>query len=233
MDNRPETPETMGTRRYLDLLAAQLHALPPDMRAEQREEVRLHLQAMAAACRELGSGPEAAEREALARFGDPVQVGKSIARKYWPPDVLPGSFALAFGTAALWLTVFYGLSIGGLDFLQNWYLSTGTDLDSYERVYPTLNQSAVYLVSVAPPVLAGWITGLVAPKRAFIGATTAALLLVGGFCAVIAGDATTMINNSSMEAAFCGLSALATSCCLRRRTLLPRWLPAQWRKARQ
>ncbi len=148
MDNQPETPETMGTRRYLDLLAAQLHALPPDVRAEQREEVRLHLQAMAAACRELGSGPESAEREALARFGDPVQVGKSIARKYWPPDVLPGSFLLAFGTATLWLTVFYGLFIGSLLFLQNWYLSASADLDGYEHAYPSLNQGAVYFVVV-------------------------------------------------------------------------------------
>ena len=230
MQNRPEAPET---ERYLDLLAAQLRALPPDARAEQREEVRLHLLAMTAACQELGAGAEAAEQEALGRFGDPVRLGRSIARRYWPPGVLPGSFALAFGTAALWLTVFYGVLVGGLFFLNDWYLSTGADLDGYEHLSSSLNQGAVYLVSIVPPVLAGWITGMVAPKHAFLGATAAALLLVGGSCLVIAGDGTTVINNSSMEATFCGLSALATGCFLRRRDLLSGRLAAHWKRVKQ
>lgn len=162
MGNQPETP---ATKSYLDVLAAQLHSLPPDARAEQREEVRLHLLAMTAACRELGAGAEAAEREALGRFGDPVRLGRSIARRYWPPGVLPGSFALAFGTALVWLVALYGTIAGTLFLFNNWYISTGADTSS-------LHNSAVMaflgmgLFFVGVPALAGRLTALAAPRYA-------------------------------------------------------------------
>ncbi len=180
MDNRPETPETMDTRRYLDLLAAQLHALPPDVQAEQCEEVRQHLQAMVAACRELGSGAEAAEREAREQFGDPVQVGKSIARRYSPPGVLPGSFALAFGVALVWLTGLYGTFLGAIFLFDNWYRSVSADAGQLYSA-PSPDWLLYLLCCTLPPLIAGVLTGLAAPKYAVPAVAASVPLLWFGF----------------------------------------------------
>lgn len=226
MDNRPETPETMDTRRYLDLLAAQLHALPPNVQAEQREEVRQHLQAMAAACRELGSGAEAAEREAREQFGDPVQVGKSIVRKYWPPGVLPGSFALAFGTALVWLTVLYGTITGGFFLLDNWYISTGADTSALHNS-PVTAFIGMSLFFVILPLFAGWLTALASPKYVATAVLAAVPVMMLGATANVPAGTHTDLGVIALVAIISGLGAFGTSRRLQRKPLNPRrWLLA-------
>ena len=223
MGNRPKAPET---ERYLDLLAAQLRALSPDARAEQREEVRLHLLAMIAACQELGAGAEAAEQEALGRFGDPVQVGKSIARRYWPPDVLPGSFALALGTALVWMTVLYG-TISGVFFLfDNWYISTGADTSALLRgpVPPSVGMSLFFVVL---PLSAGWLTALAAPRYAAPAMLIAVPTVLFGLSAAASIPKGTHFDFLALAlvALTGGLGALGTSRRLQRKSLNPRrWL---------
>ena len=223
MDDRPEPPETMGTRRYLDLLAAQLHALPSDVQAEQRDEVRQHLRAMVAACRASGSDAEAAEREAHGQFGDPVQVGKSIARKYWPPDILPGSFVLAFGTALVWLTVLYGTVAGSFFLLDNWYLSTGADTSSLLNS-PVTAFIGMSLFFVVLPLVAGWLTALAAPKYAAPAMLAAVPIMMFGATANIPAGTHRDFSVAALVALISSFGALATSRRLQRKSLsIRRW----------
>jgi len=218
--------ETLATERYLDLLAAQLCSLPPDVQAEQREEVRLHLQAMAVACQELGSGAGAAEREARAQFGDPVQVGRFIARRYWPPDILPGSFALAFGTALVWLTVFYGTISGVFFLIDNWYISTGADTSAVLRS-PVTASVGMSLFFVVLPLFAGWLTALAAPKYAAPAMLVAVPTVLFGASAAARIPEGTHFDFLALAlvALTGGLGALGTSRRLQRKSLNPRrWL---------
>jgi len=230
MGNQPETP---ATKSYLDLFAAQLRSLPPDARAEQREEVRLHLLAMTAACREPGAGAEAAEREALGRFGDPVRLGRSIARRYWPPGVLSGSFALAFGTALVWLIALYGTISGVLFLLDNWYISTGADTSSLHNsaVMAFLGMSLFFFVV---PALAGWLTALAAPRHAAPAmlAAVPAVLLGSWAATTIPAGTHTDFWLIAVPAIIGGLAAHRTSRSLQRQPLSPgrRLLAVQGRK---
>ncbi len=225
MGNQPETP---ALERYLDLLAAQLRSLPPDVQAEQRAEVRLHLLAMTAACRELGAGAEAAEREALGRFGDPVRVGRSIARRYWPPGVLPGSFALAFGTALVWLIALYGTISGALFLLDNWYISTGADVSALHNsaVMAFLGMSLFFVVL---PAIAGWLTALAAPRYAGPAMLAAVpTMLLGSWAATsIPAGTHTDFRLIAVVALIGSLVAHGASLSIQRRSLSPRrWLLA-------
>ena len=221
MDNLPETARTKG---YLDLLSAQLHALPPEVQAEQREEARQHLAAMAAAYRELGGGADTAEREALTQFGDPIRVGKDIMRRYWPPDVLPGTFWSACGTALYWMIALHGASYGIVFLFSNWLTSTGWDISPYYL----WNTVFVFALLLGTPVAAGAITGWTAPRYSVpatllaVSATSLVPWLVFRFMLPAAqviglGWPATEIM---IDAVFGGLTALLISRRLGRKRLL-------------
>ncbi len=68
--------------RWFQRLNAPLKRLPADERAEVHQEVRQHLEALAAANEELGSTPEEAWELAQIQFGDPGKFGRRMAREW-------------------------------------------------------------------------------------------------------------------------------------------------------
>ena len=68
---------------YFHRLNAQLKKMPPEDRAELHQELRQHLDALAAAHEELGATPEEAARAALRRFGDPKRLGRKMFQEWW------------------------------------------------------------------------------------------------------------------------------------------------------
>ena len=56
--------------------------LPSDDRAAQHEELRQHLDALAAANVASGQSPELAQQNALTRLGDPSQIGRKLDREW-------------------------------------------------------------------------------------------------------------------------------------------------------
>jgi hypothetical protein len=66
---------------YFTQLSAQLRPLPEEQRRELEQELRQHLAALVAANEEIGRSPEEATAAALARFGDPVRIGRRLARE--------------------------------------------------------------------------------------------------------------------------------------------------------
>ncbi len=63
---------------YLDRLCAQLGALPPELQSETREELRGHLQGLAAMQRD----PQRIMESALRQFGDPSKIGRQLALEW-------------------------------------------------------------------------------------------------------------------------------------------------------
>ena len=62
---------------YLEQVAAHLGPMPVKQRSEELREMRAHLEAAAAAHRELGQSEEDAVRNALVQFGTPDALGQS------------------------------------------------------------------------------------------------------------------------------------------------------------
>lgn len=171
-----ETP----MEEYLDQICAEFGDLPADWRAAQREELHGHLRAMAEACSESGSEPDQAVREALRQFGEPSEVGRAMARKYWPSDLRSDSFLFAFATASVWLFGLVGTTSYVLRLGLIWYLSTGpllTHRADFSIFYQALSGFAV----LAPPLVAGCMTGLATPKHSVL----AMLVAVPLFCGVL------------------------------------------------
>jgi hypothetical protein len=77
---------------------APLRRLPAAERAELHQEVRQHLDALAAANEELGSTPEEAWELALMQFGDPAQIGRKMYQEWQQSRVAhSGGAAVGFG----------------------------------------------------------------------------------------------------------------------------------------
>ena len=68
--------------QWFQRLNAPLKRLPAEERTQIHQEVRQHLEALAAANKELGSSPEEAWEHALKQFGDPGKFGKRMAREW-------------------------------------------------------------------------------------------------------------------------------------------------------
>src|SRR5262245_39311478 len=66
---------------YFAKLHAQMGRMPEAQRRELEQELRQHLAALVARRVELGLSPEGATAAALARFGDPVRIGRRLARE--------------------------------------------------------------------------------------------------------------------------------------------------------
>jgi hypothetical protein len=72
---------------YFAQLNAQLRHLPEEQRRELEQELRQHLAALVAAHEEIGRSPDEATAAALARFGDPVRIGRQLTRETRSPWV--------------------------------------------------------------------------------------------------------------------------------------------------
>ena len=68
--------------QWFQRLNGPLKRLPAEERAELHQEVRQHLESLAAANEELGSSPEEAAEFALKQFGDPGKFGKRMAQEW-------------------------------------------------------------------------------------------------------------------------------------------------------
>jgi hypothetical protein len=115
---------------YLFRVEAKLISLTPENRLVVLEEIRQHLHASISAREELGLSHEAATKEAIARFGDPVCIARQFCLVWGKEESLfPrnafflalrcfGGLGIAFGIAALinvttpYSSLFAGVSIG-------------------------------------------------------------------------------------------------------------------------
>jgi len=144
---------------YLDHVVAQLLALPRERRIEIRDELRQHLQAIAAAHEELGDAPDAAAAAALSKFGDPTRIGREFARTW--RAALFSEDRTAFPAAAM--------KQGLL-----WFGAAGVLFLAFAAILPNWSSwlmDAVWKpVFVALPLAAGWRTGSAAPARSGLGA---------------------------------------------------------------
>lgn len=76
-----ERPERTPLDRYLDRICRRLWLVPARERRDTREELRQHLEKMAAhAARTVG--PTAAMEDAMKKFGDPKQIGGELSRQH-------------------------------------------------------------------------------------------------------------------------------------------------------
>ena len=71
--------ENEAAEAWFNRLNAPLKRLPAEERVALHQEVRQHLDALAAANEELGSSPEEAWKHALEQFGDPTRIGRRMA----------------------------------------------------------------------------------------------------------------------------------------------------------
>ena len=74
----------MEREEYLDAVAAELKRLTPYERAAVRRELDAHIEDHAASLREHGYTDEEADARATEAMGDPIEVGRDIAKLYRP-----------------------------------------------------------------------------------------------------------------------------------------------------
>jgi hypothetical protein len=153
-----EEPTNPRIEDYLDRVFAPLvDSVPYARRVELRNELRGHLEALAASYRELESEPGVAVEEALRQFGDP----RDLARRYadeWCRAVPGGSSPLLGKDLCVALGCF------GLQWPVNSMLWTVAGLAGYE-VGNWFRLASWAILTLA----AGMTTGLMAPNRSVRG----------------------------------------------------------------
>lgn len=159
---------------YLDHVCAPLVGVVPyPRRQELRAELRAHLESLIATHEELGSPADVGAVLALRQFGDPRAISRQWAREWLRPPsagpvqpawrAIPTALA-CFGAASLLCLLLFRLSTGGG---SNGSVSIGP--------------SGLLVLGGLLPVLAGLITGLLAPARQALGTFFALALLVPPF----------------------------------------------------
>jgi len=170
---------------YLDRLTGQLRFAPRDLKAQYRDEVRQHLESLVQARMEEDQtlSPAVAAAKAMEAFGDPRVVGRGIASEIgWGTGVMPGSLGMAVLSGIVWLTLLKLV----VDFLTERLIpmqkilvmlgtSTGTSHLLLGLLIIVIQLTPVILV----PWLAGYLTGLLAPKSASKGMLIAASATMG------------------------------------------------------
>jgi hypothetical protein len=144
---------------YLDRVCAPLVGrVQYAERVELRTELRAHLEALIAACGELGVAPEEAVRQALAQFGAPGSVAQAWLRGWerTAPEARASS-----PLPATWIGMrCFGLATGiGVALLA---AVANANEDGATLIAPTL--------ALVPPILAGFATGMRASARHALGA---------------------------------------------------------------
>ena len=74
--------DSPAVNEWFQRLDAAWRGLPTEERDSQREEIRQHLEGLVAASTALDQSPEAAWKSALARFGDPTQIGRRMYQEW-------------------------------------------------------------------------------------------------------------------------------------------------------
>jgi len=147
--------------QYLQTVEQNLHALPAEERHNELNEIRLHMEALVEANRELGSTEEEAVSQALAQFGRAQTVGKELIHAHqwggqpqWRSLVGATTFNYFGGFVATQITS--GLCL----------------LTAHAPLMPVIwiGDSLLTTLSV------GWLTGAVAPRHAVKGTLYSHLL---------------------------------------------------------
>ncbi len=137
--------------QWFQRLNAPLKRLPADERTQIHQEVRQHLEALAAANEELGSPPEEALELALQQFGDPGKFGKKMAQEWHQSKT---------GFRADMTAIFACLSLQALTFGVSWLISslTGFWANHYAHMSSlttVTNDINLYVLPIAVSVLMG------------------------------------------------------------------------------
>ena len=127
--------ETALLERYLDRICRRLWFVTPRERRETREELRQHLETLAAHAARTVDTRQAME-EAMEKFGDPKQIGAelsrlSLRRRRWLRILLKTAGSLA-------LTLLIGL----LGYSAYWYFALSQPLESEAALTPILSASS-------------------------------------------------------------------------------------------
>jgi hypothetical protein len=128
-------PDSALLERYLDRICRRLWFVTPRERRETREELRQHLETLAAhAARRVGA--KQAMEEAMEKFGDPKQIAKDLSRQHlrrrrWLRILLKTAGGLA-------LT----LLIGALGYSAYWYFALSKPVEQEAALIPVSSASS-------------------------------------------------------------------------------------------
>lgn len=149
--------------RFYLRLNEPLRRMPAPERAELHQELRQHLETLAAAHLELDASPEEAIEAALRSFGDPAIVGRKLMREWRLKNRDP-----------FWVTVG---AIGASQFALNALLFCLIVSSNNHRWLVDIHFSQMFnLASFLIPVLGGIMAGFRLPERAFSAAFASGLI---------------------------------------------------------
>ena len=128
-------PERASLDCYLDRICRRLWVVPARERRETREELRQHLESLAAQAARIGPPAQALE-EAMKKFGDPKQIGSDLSRqglrrRRWLSVLLK----TAAGTALTLLIIVIGYS-------GYWYFAMSQPMEREAAPTPTTSAAA-------------------------------------------------------------------------------------------
>ncbi len=209
--------------QYLEEVHSHLKELPQQQREEEVEEIRQHIESIVEAHRELGMTEEAAMTSALAQFGTAQTLSKGLTRAFRRSDkYLQGDLKTAAAVAFM--------TFWTLDYLRGQIAMsllfagiTGAQLNAVK------SWNVVGLIMI--PLLQGWLTAIVAPRRALDGIVLSWMVMFGVHIAIggwiIATPSCMFEREIGRDAAFDVLTG-AISVAL---ALLGAQAGVQWKKA--
>ena len=148
--------------QYLHTVEQNLNALPAEERHNELREIRLHMESLVKANRELGRSEEEAVTHTLAQFGHAQTVGKDLTRIHQRGD--KPQFRTLAGTVAFHYFVGTLASL----FMSGLVLIAATPSASYS--------AWGILRGMSTTLFTGWLTGAVMPRYAVRGTLYAHIL---------------------------------------------------------
>jgi len=155
--------------QYLQTVGQNLHALPAEERNNEINEIRLHMESLVEANRELGSTEEEAVTQTLARFGRAQNVGNDLASAHqWGDKPQFGTLAKAIAFN------FFGGNVASLLISQPFMLA-----------FTPSGVPAVFWMfrGLLTTFCVGWLTGALLPRHAIKG-TLYAHLIGASICTI-------------------------------------------------
>ena len=153
--------------QYLQTVEQHLQALPAEERHNEISEIRLHMESLLEANRELGSTEEEAVTQTLAQFGPAQTIGKELTRVH-PSERKPQLRALADTVA--------------FNYFGGMLASMVTSRLFLLPLTPSGTPTYLWLVrGMLTTLCVGWLTGAVLPRYAVRGTLYAHLLGAGFF----------------------------------------------------
>ena len=163
--------------QWFQRLNAPLKRLPAEEHAALHQEVRQHLEALAAANEELGSSPEEAWEHALEQFGEPNKLGKHMAWEWRRKQGFlgPQTAAVLYGIAACSVSM---IALAGINWLVMALPYYTMNIILVSNPLPVL-PCGLLGIPLGIPIVTGAAVGWKYPRRALKGAFYAACLWPG------------------------------------------------------